>query len=253
MTGTDVINAYETAGLKEGWFFGLAFKEGYVLGRVARKEPVSMEYDRVYTVGGAPALVPGNFFVPFNQLQDATGRILFGANRGRGIGGLANHLYHLFVGISPSDARMWLRYPLSVPRWNLDSKPITPGPGGDNTYGFLDGNISPYNNPSLQSELVIPNWADWEVAFLNDSQAARFLKIKVVGWRYYVRILKPSSNGKVNDQRCIDKIKANRVPVRLMTMGGVEPMTFDGFPSWNVNPIDIFADDSDAQSTQGGE
>ncbi len=85
----------------------------------------------------------------------------------------ATLINHFFIGVSPTRAEVYLQYPLDRDKGTLTGTLIV----GRGIGVFADGNMSPYRNPSLQTELV--SIRDIHPAF------NAFTPVPAVVWTYF--------------------------------------------------------------------
>jgi len=224
--GTDVIAAYETAIWRQGWYFGLGFKDGYVFGKTLGYEPVLKEWNlikRTNTTPPLPAPLDTNEFVDFQQVRNEYGQPIIGSAVGQATAtSPENHLYQLFRGMYPNCLRTWTRYN-GLSMWDMDLDDIRPGTPGqqnvDNGLGYLDGNVSPFNNPSLTSELIVPYNLGFTMAALNDSPWQQTGKVKFAGVRHLIYIFKANVE---EDMQTVGQILDGKKAVTLNWLGPVD-------------------------------
>jgi len=224
--GTDVIAGYETQIWRQGWYFGLGFQRGYVFGKTLGYEPIVFEWNfvkRTGTVPFQPQPMDANEFINFQQMTNEQGQPVLGTLVGEVSGSSPEqHLYQLYRGVYPNCAKIWTLY-ASSNMWDLDLDDIRPGtPGGanvNNNFGYFDGDISPFHNPSLTTELLVPYNLGFQMAVLNDSPWQHSVKIKVLGVRHLIYMFKKNVPA---DVETVKDILAGKRAVTLNYLGPID-------------------------------
>lgn len=141
----------------------------------------------------------------------------------------AKHLYQVFYGIRPSDARAYMNYPSGKPRRNLDIKEVS----ARADFGYVDGNMSPYDDPQSVSEFWGPKDLDVSFGWYNPSSVSQIIITKWIINLYAVEVIK--------DVDLVEKILKRRVECRIATLGGVESFSYSPENVWKVSPIPLTA------------
>jgi len=141
----------------------------------------------------------------------------------------AKHLYQVFYGIRPSDIRAYMNYPSGKTRRNLDIKEVS----ARADFGYVDGNMSPYDDPQPVSEFWVPKDLDVSFGWHNPASVSQIVITKWVINLYAVEVIK--------DVDLVEKILKRRVECRIATLGGVESFSYAPENVWKVNPIPLTA------------
>ena len=144
----------------------------------------------------------------------------------------ALHLYQVFYGIRPSLIRGYMNYPSGKPRRNLDIKEVS----SKAHFGYVDGSMSPYDDPQPVSEFWVPKDLDVSFAWYNPASVSNIITTKWIINLYAVRVLR--------DVDLVEKIlkrKGEGAQCRIATLGGVESFNYSPENVWNVNPIPLTA------------
>lgn len=139
------------------------------------------------------------------------------------------HLYQLFYGIRQSDVRAYLAYPEGKPRRNLDIKAVS----SRADYGFVDGSMSPYDDPKPVSEVWIPKDLDIGFSWYNRASVEQEIYVKWILNLYGVELIK--------DVDLVEKMLRRKVECRIATLGGVDSFIYDTNVVWGVYPIKFTA------------
>lgn len=137
----------------------------------------------------------------------------------------SNHLMQLFCGIQHADVRAYLTYPEGKTRRNLDVKSVS----RKADFGFVDGSMSPYNDPQPVSEVWIPKSLDIGYSWYNRASVEQDVIVKWIINLYDVEILK--------NVDMVEKILNRRVECRIATLGGVDSFRYNVEGVFGVNPI----------------
>lgn len=122
---------------KEGWYIGLIFKQGCLMMRLLERQQRTKYAPWSFNSGTAIAVDSmGGWETP----TDSSSRYYLEPSK-------RETIYQVFMGISPSTARIYSAYPERVDRMNLISVRSTPG-----SVGYWDGEDSPYRDPSPETE-----------------------------------------------------------------------------------------------------
>ena len=151
-------------------------------------------------------------------------------------------LYQIFFGIKGSDIRAYLSYPSGTPRRSLDIKSIS----SKADFGFIDGSMSPYNDPKPVSEIWVPKDLDIGFAWYNRASVAQLIQTKWIINMYGVQPIK--------DVDLVEKIlkrKGEGANCRIVTMGGLGPFVYSAHAIWGVSPIKFDATRDDIKDALG--
>lgn len=137
----------------------------------------------------------------------------------------ANILYQIFYGIKGTDRRAYLQYPSGKPRRNLSVKAVYMKAD----YGYVDGKMSPYDDPKPCSEVWIPRNIDVAFSWYNNAAVPQRILTKWIINIYNVQVIR--------DVDLVDKIINRKVECRIVTLGGIEHFQYDPVSVWGVNPV----------------
>lgn len=150
------------------------------------------------------------------------------------------HIYQLFYGIKHSDTRAYPTYPEGVTRRNLDAKNMS----AKSDFGYIDGSMSPYNDPKPVSEIWIPEAINIGFAWYNAAPVAQTIVTKWIVNMYGVKLIK--------DVDLVEKILNRKVECRIATLGGLQSFIYDTNAVWGVSPIPIDANRAEIASAMEG-
>jgi hypothetical protein len=137
----------------------------------------------------------------------------------------ADILYQLFYGIKGVENRAYLQYPSGKPRRNLSVKAMYMKAD----YGYVDGRMSPYNDPKPCSEIWVPRNIDIAFSWYNTAPIPDEIITKWIINMYKVEVLR--------DVDIVDKIINRKLECRIVTLGGIESFSYDPSVIWGVNPV----------------
>jgi len=139
------------------------------------------------------------------------------------------HLYQLFYGIRQSDVRAYLSYPEGKTRRNLDIKAVS----SRADFGYVDGAMSPYNDPKPVSEVWIPKDLDIGFSWYSRASVEQEIYVKWVLNLYGVELIK--------DVDLVEKMLKRKIECRIATLGGIDSFIYDAKVVWGVDPIKLTA------------
>ena len=139
----------------------------------------------------------------------------------------ADILYQLFYGIQGVDRRAYLQYPSGKPRRNLSVKAVYMKAD----YGYIDGRMSPYNDPKPCSEIWVPRNVDIAFSWYNTAPVSQRIITKWIINMYRVQV--------VRDVDLVDKIINRKIECRIVTLGGIEQFQYEPSAVWGVNPVTL--------------
>jgi hypothetical protein len=187
--------------LKEGYFLGLQFKQGWAAFRI-----LGLEHSNVkpYSLG---AVAAGGNLAAWNEIVDSSSRrYLMPPDK--------QWIYHAFYGINKPKARIYFQYPTRQDRWNLIAvaRTIT----GD--VGYVDGEMSPYDGPfALKTQIFTVN--ELYPAFncynpLPDAMDNVMLNFDIMRYSYII----------IRNKDLIKEILTTKSPESLLhTVAGIDP------------------------------
>ena len=149
------------------------------------------------------------------------------------------HLYQLFYGIRQSDVRAYLSYPEGKTRRNIDAKSVS----SRADFGFVDGSMSPYDDPKPVSEVWIPKDLDIGFAWHSRASVDQEIYVKWILNLYGVELIK--------DVDLVEKMIRRKVECRIATLGGVDSFIYDTKTVWGVDPIALTATREEIEAALG--
>jgi len=223
--------------LENNYLFALLFREGLVFGRtVKRRICVYKPWALIDSAGNAVDIAasshageyrfrdPRNTNVDILYLDTATSAgypwILHGA-----------------FGIRPPKVRMYLRIPegKEIPGKFPSLDPIKPASG--DSVGYIDSELSPYEEPTDYSEIIIPPKVHIAAEYYNtDDTRAHQPVLNIMFAVYWFQPLSVEKH-----RRLIGAIARREVPAAFLTVGvGDYPLELGGLRTeWEVEPLSI--------------
>jgi len=135
-------------------------------------------------------------------------------------------ILHFTFGISPKDIWLYKAIPADVSQTGLGYE--TPTKIGDK-HDFIDGELSPYENPTVAAETVIYHKLSATIGLKNNYSFPIKPKLKILGAGYDVL--------PITDREFINKMLAGVKPVRYITVGGLRQFTYTVPEEWKANKV----------------
>ena len=205
--------------LKENMNFALVFPievrrnvtlEIYVF-RVARVHPV----ERVYLL---PNMLPGEL-IDFTYLGEQ------GLGQGDDIFLMSEErpfrILHFGIGIYPRNLKVWRQQPSGFTTTGWSRKVVTKA--GD-PLDYIDGNLSPFDEPTRVSETIIWHKGSVYFAFRNDEPVSVTPKLHILGAGYDTWL--------ITDKAIADKIVRGVIPCRFISVGGLAEIQYTVPDEW---------------------
>lgn len=211
--------------------FGMRFSQGLIFLEVEGWEQLRYSpYNEVGSVNGEDA-------AGFSRLEDDGDDILYVEKSDKKV-------LHCGIGQSPSHIRRYTNYPEGENRLRTFPNLGTPRTG-DN-FGYVDGNDSPYEQPTDVGELWIPPGTHIDFNFYNADSEAHEPILNIVAREYNVRPLNPERS---DDASQIKRVVSPGSPMPLVPAGSMDrQVEFDLDDFWEVEPIGF----DEARSLGGG-
>jgi hypothetical protein len=244
------LSRVEAASFKENYLLMLGFPNGYVPLRVIAREHFIYMYDPLNegqilgpvaaaTIGYSANGISDLGYVQPQRLpsRHATGQPIdiFQIDMNH-----TDEMYQLFFGIAPSAIRVFINEPASTGQNNLVS--FSWGPN-NMAFGYIDGYISPLENPSPASEILVPPNMEFALGYANP------LPNPVVPLLlFYVNRLKVNV---VRDVQLVMKMLDGRVPVAIRTVGGLSSYTYKVNDVYKINPIALGSTEAEVRAALG--
>jgi hypothetical protein len=154
-------------------------------------------------------------------------------------------LLHVAIGHSPGYLRRYTNYPEGQTRLRTPPNLDVPRSTAGHEYGYIDGDDSPYENPTDAQELLIPPGVHLDFDFYNPDQNESVQPILNIMMREYnVGILDPNQNG--------DKVRramSPGTPIPTYPVGSIDSqVNFASIQAgWDIEPTLV-----NRQSNRGG-
>lgn len=134
--------------LQASHYLGLQFADGWYFTRLTGREPANLrhnlKYDATHTAHTAGQTTADWDDIPVSATDDRK-QLSPGTDHRR-------EVYQIFYGISPTVARIFFDFVTRQDRWNLATVRAVPG-----NIGFINGEQSPYYDPSVKTEIFTIN------------------------------------------------------------------------------------------------
>lgn len=236
--------------LERNHLFALAFREGWIFGRVLLAEkkyfwpyPMINSAGTAQDISGPAALTELRIYDPRNRdtrllyLDDKTTPDTK-AVAGPGFKGGLPTVLHGAIGVKPAFMRMYIRYPWGKMHFGEFEglNPIS-GPASTDTLGFVNGELSPFDEPTDWLELWIPPKMDIGVEFYNPDVKDHQPSLSFWFNQYHFQ---PLSVNDPNHRRIIRLIATRQIPAAFGQCGPSRGLkTYDYASEWKVQPISL--------------
>jgi len=230
MTKVSIVKNYEDAFLDRGQWFGIKFARGWCFARVVGfentiKYPFN-RYQKLSSRSSSVVVGSGTSSDTWWVWEDRrSGKDLFWEYN-------TNYVLHVMIGIAPKRLRLFRRYPDPYARGNLSKIKVDAVPTAE-SMGYIDGGMSPYDNPSSLSEMFVPKELLVKHAVFNPEGYDVIPRFNV-----YIRRLKVQwlNIEKAEDAKMIENIIKRKVRAKLWTPG-VEAFEYDSENKLLVKPV----------------
>lgn len=214
------VESIQSKFLGEGELFGLKFNNGYVFCEVEGWTQTKYDpYAGVGTVG--PQSGSG-----FQRLEHDGDDILY-------IERDNSKVKQVSIGQRPAVIRRYSNYPEDQNRLRSINNLGAPVPG-DN-YGFIDGEDSPYQQPTEAEELWVTPSQHLNFNFYNPDSVEHNVSIKIALREYNIRTLDPNNNV---DRNAIKRIMSPGSPMPVVPAGTKDrQVDFTLRKFWKVDPM----------------
>jgi len=229
--------------LRENMRLMLVFPgRGFIPFRIDRSEMYRYEYDRLLAEAQEEDLVPSatelreNAYLNPFVLQNASADDILEIEE-------EDHLYQVFWSPSPSALRVYKQGPVSIFRGAVDVEAMVPRA----LYGYYDGYLSPWGNPSIQTEIWMPHGKN-EIAFgfwnpLTYTMWNPLLEFR--GVQYTIKVITSVS--------LIRGMILGREPARKATVGGLAEIDYNTKKPYDIDPIPLDANTTEIHKALGKE
>jgi hypothetical protein len=200
--------SHEDMFLEEGWYFALAFKDGWFCGRVVSKQWANLQ---PWSLG---AVAAGANLAAYDQVQDPNTNHYFEPWK-------QELVYQSFWGIAPTQARIKWQNPI---RTDLGSMLQVSRSLTDNQ-GYIDGYKSPFYgpfSPATEVWTVKDRYPAFQVLNpLPDAMSNAMLNVDQRQYSYQI----------VTDKDMIKALLTGEKRVKKVTMGTADPLPMP-MPQW---------------------
>lgn len=214
------LQSIESKFLNTGDLFAMRFADGLIF-----LEVTGWQQNRYAPYNGVEE-VPPESSSGFQRLEDDGDDILYIEKRKKKV-------IQAGIGVSPSQIRRYTNFPEGEVR--LRSLPNLSTPRSGDDYGYVDGEDSPYGEPTDAEELWIPPGVHLDFNFHNADKkpATPIANIKLR--EYNVRTLNPNNS---SDANAIKRIVAAGSPMPIVPAGGIDrQVDFDLQEFWDADTI----------------
>jgi len=197
----DYMGSYDF--LDQGYILGLGFDEGILFVEITAREPKYFEYE-------FEKIDPKSGLSEWNDLaKDSRNRYLEPVDK--------NQIYQIYYGIKPTAAWLYMKFPSDIDRWTFIDQ-ITIGKPN----GALPGDLSPYEKPSIATELFTLKDVYPKFQIYNPTDEPITPVMRVIGMAYEYLIIR--------DKKLIREYIEGKRRRKLYYLGGVSPHTMA--PQW---------------------
>jgi len=202
---------------QENWYVGLLFYEGYFFFKTIRKQQLTVYMP--YEFNSGTAILPDGTS-GWEAPSDAQGRFYLEPQE-------EETVYQTFIGLSPSQSKLYLQYTQREDRMNLITPRPVPG-----QIGFWDGEMSAYHDPSPITEL----WMVHDIyPYLNVENAGVSCEAKTIKSSFWII---PYTYQVIKDRNKILSFLRGERRCTVKTMGdGYRPIKA---PAWLVEDYSQF-------------
>ena len=232
MTNSTGVEAIKSKFLSEGDLFGIKFNQGLIFCEVQGWTQTKFDpYNDIDTVGADGS-------TGFQRLEYEGDDILYVENDQKKV-------KHVALGHTPAVLRRYTNYPEGENRLRAINNLGSPVPGDD--YGYVDGEDSPYQNPSDAEELWVTPNQHLDFNFYNPDNEEHEVSVKILMREYNINTLDPTDSA---DQNAIRRIIQPGSPMPVVPAGSKErQVQFRLREFWNTEPI---SESSARQAARGG-
>lgn len=206
--------------LESGNLFVLKYGNGYKFFEVETWETLQF---RPYEVG---EIQPGQT-EGFTKIEDVNGDDILHVEQGDDI------VLHTGIGMSPASIRRYTNFPESENRLRTIPNLSVPSARNGDDYGFVDGEDSPFSQPTDAEELFIPPNVHLDFAFHNPSPTrpeSPLLNIKMR--KYNVKEINPRQN-----PNTVRRIMSPGGPVPVAPVGSSSNQKRMAGQTWDIDPL----------------
>ena len=227
--------------LRPNYLLALAFREGFVFGRVLLAEKLQYRPLKMVDAGGTVidiAIATGQAEVRFRDPRNVANDILYLDTAYDPEGGGLPWILHGSLGIHPPMLQFYVRYPEGskpLGKWpNAD--PARPGSG--DFFSYVDGYNSPYEEPTDYQELWIAPKVHISAEIFNPDDVKAHQPVPHLLFSlYHFQALLPGNDAQ---RRLIRLIATRQVPATFGQCGPTRSLINYAYTSdWNVKPMTL--------------
>lgn len=216
------VKTIEQKFLNSGDLFGIKFNDGIIGCEVTSWEQIKYA---PYAEIGEIASGSSSSFSRLND-PDENEDILYVEKREKKV-------HHVGIGHSPPHFRRYTNYPEGEVRLRSVNNLGVPTAGSD--YGYVDGEDTPYAEPSDVEELLIVPGVHLDFAFHNSSDRASEPVLNIVMREYNIRALDHTNNA---DLQALKRIVSPGTPIPVFPAGGIDRQTDYRLQDyWKAEPL----------------
>jgi len=142
---------------------------------------------------------------------------------------------HAGIGHSPADIRRYTNYPESTNRLRRIPNLSVPTPGND--YGYVDGEDSPYSDPTDAEELFIPPNQHLNFNFFNSDKEPHEVLLNIKMRVYDVHPLDPRDS---RNEDAVRRVMSPGSPIPIASVGSLDNQADYGLAkAWGVDTIPV--------------
>lgn len=226
------LQSIEQKFLNVGDLFALKFSQGMVFLEVQAWEQIKYSpYDNIGEIEGEDSS-------GWSRIEDNSDDILYVEKKDKKV-------LHVGMGQSPSHIRRFTNYPEGEVRLRSLPNLKTPRPG--KSFGYIDGNDSPFSDPTDAEELMIPPGVHLDFNFYNADTETHKPLLNIKLREYNVRALNPNNE---QDKNAIRRIVSPGSPIPIANVGSMDRQDdFDLEDYWGTRPLS----ESEVNAIRGGK
>jgi len=226
---TRLINdTYQKNLLERGHNFAIGINGGWLMGKVLKKEqPSKINFNRYNTMaaGANTSSIGSDSPSTWNSWKTSQNYDIFNEWD-------SDILLQAFIGIGPKPLRLFRQFPTPSTRGGLSRIPVT-GAFDDETPGYVDGYMSPYHNPTVATEMLIPRSTFIEFGLYNPLSYPVNPVFNIVFQRMKVHYFDPDNS---HDANQIENIQNGHAAVKFWDPG-IAMWQYDAVGSVGVDVI----------------
>lgn len=144
---------------------------------------------------------------------------------------------HVAIGQNSSVVRRYTNYPEAQNRLRKMPNLNSPSPSRGDDFGYVDGDSSPYSNPTDAEELFIPPGQSLDFNFYNPDDREREVSLSIKGRVYDVNVLDPHMEQNKSAVRRV--VKPGSAPPIANVGSPDNQANFKHQNEWGVSPVSL--------------